>query len=331
LPQPPQFAGSLLVSTHVEPHSRLPLGHAQTPATHDNPDGQTWPQLPQFAALVLRSTQDPPQLVVPAAQLVTHCPPEQTRPLHVCPHEPQFVLSLDRSTHAPPHTVRPDMQAQPPDTQLWPVPQAFPQPPQSVSLLDVSTQAPPQTLRPPPQLHAPPTQVWPAPHVVEHPPQFTALDIVSTQIPPHAVWPVWHRHWPPAQAIPAAQAFPHAPQLALSVARSVHALPQVTWPPGHAGPVSGTPPSFPPDSGGIAPTHACRQEICASLSAGISSGIGSPHEGAVEVSFCRRYDRDGSPGVTRTTSPQPLAGTPRSRCSTPAETRSSPSAGAAMP
>jgi hypothetical protein len=107
-----------MTSTQVEPQSILPLAQAHAPPTHASPDGQTWPQLPQFAAFVLTSTQDPPQSVVPVVQLVTHCPPEQTRPLQVCPHVPQFVLSLETSTHAAPQTLRPDMQVQLPDAQL---------------------------------------------------------------------------------------------------------------------------------------------------------------------------------------------------------------------
>jgi hypothetical protein len=127
---------------------------------------------------------------------------------------------------------------------------------------------------------------------------------------------------------------PHAPQLPLSVARSVHVLPQVICPPGQAGPVSGAaskPPSLPPVTGGIALTHACRQAICSALSGGRASGIGSPQAVAVADSFCSRYDCEGSPGVTRTAAPQPLAATPSSLGSRPGEKRSRPSAGEFAP
>jgi hypothetical protein len=72
-----------------------------------------------------RSTQDPPQLVVPPVQVPwMHAPPEQMVPLaHAVPQAPQFAASALRSTHDEPQTVRPALQVQTPPVQLWPVPQ----------------------------------------------------------------------------------------------------------------------------------------------------------------------------------------------------------------
>jgi hypothetical protein len=68
LPQPPQFCGSVFVSTHIAPH-------IIEPPTHDSPHcpaEQTWPVS------------------------------------HTCPHVPQFPGSSRVSTHVPPHAAVPD-------------------------------------------------------------------------------------------------------------------------------------------------------------------------------------------------------------------------------
>jgi hypothetical protein len=67
LPQPPQLAGSLEVSTQLAPHIVSPEEHAHAPATHV-PLPQEVPQVPQFEASALVSTHRPPQFVSPDAQ-----------------------------------------------------------------------------------------------------------------------------------------------------------------------------------------------------------------------------------------------------------------------
>src|SRR5439155_22321772 len=63
-------------------------------------------QLPQWSALVARSTQTPLHIVWPfghAHLLLMHVEP----PLQAIPQPPQFWLSLVVSTQAPPQLVRP--------------------------------------------------------------------------------------------------------------------------------------------------------------------------------------------------------------------------------
>jgi hypothetical protein len=97
-----------------------PAPQAQVPPVHDWPAAQALPQAPQFIALVARSTQAPPQLVVPPAQVpCTQAPAEQIVPLaQALPHEPQLATSALRSTHDEPQAMRPVLQVQAPLVQL---------------------------------------------------------------------------------------------------------------------------------------------------------------------------------------------------------------------
>jgi hypothetical protein len=74
VPQPPQCAGSLRVSTHRPPHSACPAGQAQRPATHEVPPVQVVPHAPQWPLELRRSTQLPPQSVSPAGHMVVQRP-----------------------------------------------------------------------------------------------------------------------------------------------------------------------------------------------------------------------------------------------------------------
>jgi hypothetical protein len=105
LPHAPQFPGLVLVSTHTPLHTVLEAPHAHLPALHACPGGQLPPQTPQFCALVMRSTQFWPHLLVPAPQLSVHTELEHTWGMgHALPHKPQLAPSLVRFTHAPlPH------------------------------------------------------------------------------------------------------------------------------------------------------------------------------------------------------------------------------------
>jgi hypothetical protein len=79
MPQPPQLAESLVVSTHAPPagHSgkrTLPFsGHWQTLASQTCPPVQAVPQRPQLLASEVRFTQTPEQRVEPGAH--TQVPP----------------------------------------------------------------------------------------------------------------------------------------------------------------------------------------------------------------------------------------------------------------
>jgi hypothetical protein len=67
--QAPQFAGSLVVSTHAVPHSWVPPEQvvAQTLDEQACPLGQALPQAPQLAASFVVFTHELPHRVVPPA------------------------------------------------------------------------------------------------------------------------------------------------------------------------------------------------------------------------------------------------------------------------
>jgi len=75
LPQVPQFALSVCVSTHAPPHDLVPVGHdvavVHAPPMHSRPPVQFVPHAPQLFGSVLRSTHPPPKpphAVVPGRQ-----------------------------------------------------------------------------------------------------------------------------------------------------------------------------------------------------------------------------------------------------------------------
>src|SRR5262245_57755471 len=108
LPQLPQFAWSLLVSTHAPLQGVSPVAHVaeHTPRLHTWPPGQTVPHIPQLVGAVASTAQVPLQSTVYAGQ--PQFPPLQSS---VGPHAvrqpPQCAGSLDVSTHAPLHSVSP--------------------------------------------------------------------------------------------------------------------------------------------------------------------------------------------------------------------------------
>jgi hypothetical protein len=157
-PHFPQFWVSLVRSTHAPPQFVWPVGQhiplEQTwPAPQAGPDphvqappeqlsvvpAQAMPHLPQFWALLVKSTQAPPQFVWPVGQ---HLPFEQTWPL------PQ---------------AGPAPQVQVPAVQVSVVPvQTTPHPPQLLLSVWVLTQRVPQSVWPLGQLatHVPLEQIW---------------------------------------------------------------------------------------------------------------------------------------------------------------------------
>jgi hypothetical protein len=146
------------------------------PAAHDVP------QVPQLAALDVRSAQTPAQSVVPLGQ--AQSPFEQVRLLaQICEQKPQLSLSVRRSTHWLPHLASPD--------------------PQVIEQVPVLQTSPPV-------------------HRLPHVPQLAALVWRSTHSelpmkPVHSDSPVGHEQVPPEQLPPAGQAFPQLPQSALLV------------------------------------------------------------------------------------------------------------------
>lgn len=101
-PQAPQLSLSLEGVTQLAPQRICPIAQTveQTPTLHTWPAAQTFPQLPQWVALLCVLTQVPPHKASPASQ--THWPATQEVPaVHATPHIPQFWLLLRRSMQAP--------------------------------------------------------------------------------------------------------------------------------------------------------------------------------------------------------------------------------------
>ena len=81
LPQVPQLVVSLAVSVQRPLQTVNVAGQptgAQAPVVQRWPDGQAFPQAPQWALLVARSTQALPQVVCPVGHNSRHAPESQT-------------------------------------------------------------------------------------------------------------------------------------------------------------------------------------------------------------------------------------------------------------
>src|SRR5690606_34135636 len=100
-PQPPQLAGSLMVSTQTPPQSVSVLrSQAHAPPTQRRPPGQALLQPPQCSTLLPRSTQLCPHWVSAASQPAAQAPSEHTSELpHATPQAPQWPGSEASSTH----------------------------------------------------------------------------------------------------------------------------------------------------------------------------------------------------------------------------------------
>src|SRR5690606_8550191 len=77
VPQPPQWAELVIVSTQAPPHEVCPSGHSQAPPVQDKPAAQGMLQPPQWSTSVIVLTHEPPQFSRPSAQLSEHMPSEQ--------------------------------------------------------------------------------------------------------------------------------------------------------------------------------------------------------------------------------------------------------------
>jgi hypothetical protein len=158
----PQAEASVIWFTQAPPQTAIPPGHEQVPPLHVPPLGHAVAHVPQWLAVLERSTHAPLQLVVPAGQLDRHWLPAHTPPAgHALPHAPQLFGSVIMSTQTPPQRVSPPAHAavwQTPLEQVWPDAHCLPQAPQFVGSLDVLT-------------HDPEHNVWPAGHVQAPPEQ----------------------------------------------------------------------------------------------------------------------------------------------------------------
>jgi len=114
VPQAPQWAAFVIVSTQAPPHTVWPgVAQAQVPALHVLPPGQELLHVPQCVGDVVTSTQLVPHVVTSEAHVIEQTPCEQTSPIpHAVPHPPQCCPSDWMSTHAAPHAVSAPVQAQ---------------------------------------------------------------------------------------------------------------------------------------------------------------------------------------------------------------------------
>jgi hypothetical protein len=112
LAQTPQLLGSVVVSTQAPPHSM----RGKTQAKSHSPAAQTGvallgamhtvAQSPQWAVLVFRSTQEPPQSVVVPGHVPPQLPPAHTSwAPQTVGQLPQCALSDFKSTQTPPQSV----------------------------------------------------------------------------------------------------------------------------------------------------------------------------------------------------------------------------------
>ena len=86
-------------------------------------------QSPQWPRSVLRSRQEPPQLVRPARQDTWQTPTEQTVPDgQATPQAPQLLMSVCRSRQTPEQVLCPALHdtVHAPDEHTWPAPQPLP-------------------------------------------------------------------------------------------------------------------------------------------------------------------------------------------------------------
>jgi hypothetical protein len=117
----PQWVGSVLRFTQLEPHIVSPGPHVQFPPEHTAPLPQTLPQLPQSFGSVLVSTHVMLQLVPPLGQKARHVPDWHCCVAeHVVVQLPQCALFELTSTHVPPQSICPVGHWHVPLTQLWP-------------------------------------------------------------------------------------------------------------------------------------------------------------------------------------------------------------------
>ncbi len=99
VPQPPQLAGLVRVSTQLPAQFVKGAAQAQAPPTQARLPPQFSPQNPQLALLVSRFTQFAPQRVSPDRHWITHWLSEQRGVAagHACPQAPQLALLEVRS------------------------------------------------------------------------------------------------------------------------------------------------------------------------------------------------------------------------------------------
>ena len=155
MPQPPQFAASLVVSMQTPLQSCLPAGHRQLPPLQLVPPEQTLPHAPQLVPSDFTSTHALPHCVVLGGHVVTHEPEEQSCPfLQAKPQLPQLFTSEATSVQAPLHSAgfTPVVHAHAPPLHVWPAAQVVLHLPQFAVSLSRLTHAWLQFVRPAPHV-----------------------------------------------------------------------------------------------------------------------------------------------------------------------------------
>jgi hypothetical protein len=118
VPQLPQFAPSPVVSAQLLEQAVSPAWHVHAPATQAWPAAHALPQVPQFDASVCSSTQPPPQVTNPAAQVgpapALEPPLPDTAPFPPAPLAPTTLPPTPPVMTAPPPPVPPVLPPAPP-------------------------------------------------------------------------------------------------------------------------------------------------------------------------------------------------------------------------
>jgi hypothetical protein len=207
VPQPPQFAGLVAVSTHAPPQgtSLPPQVALHEPAEQTSVAPQRVTHPPQWDGSVMVSTQALPHRTKPALQTKSHPLPLHTGEpfagaLQDVLQLPQCAGSVVVSTHPPPHGERPASQEIPHvlaahvACPLAGTGHTWVQLPQRSGSVLVSTQEAPHAVRPPMQLFAQPfgPHTSPTAQVVSHAPQLFGSLASSTHCPRHGENPASH-------------------------------------------------------------------------------------------------------------------------------------------
>jgi hypothetical protein len=186
MPQPPQFAPSLVGSTQAPLHSDRGAGQPgeQVPALQTWPVAHALPQPPQFAGSLVVLAQRPAQRVTPGPQ--EHCPPTQAVPAgHARSQLPQCAALESSRAHVPLQSAWPAGHASrhAPPEHTWAAGQNVPHSPQFRGSPDGSTHSDPQRTAPGAQPHTPLTHDAVRVHATVQPPQCVGSEKRSTQAP----------------------------------------------------------------------------------------------------------------------------------------------------
>jgi hypothetical protein len=115
MPQVPQFASEVCVSTQAPLHVVCPVGQLpimQVPLWQISPMAQAWPQVPQWSELLEVSAHMPLHSICGGVQLSRQVPATHAwTAVHAFPQVPQFSRSLEVSAE---HVPEPPLPSPPP-------------------------------------------------------------------------------------------------------------------------------------------------------------------------------------------------------------------------